>query len=216
MSLRSTIFAFVYLLFLQSLVLGQHPAQVVVSGNGGVGQGVLIHVTGEVHNGWRLGYVVTAWHVTEEMNSGNISVEFSNGKSCSEVKVLSDSEDDDIAVIWVAVPDGIDPIPIAEEPLSPFQYLKMYGYEGREAEGQSADPTSDENVFWSGRLRKGDSGGPVVNRNGELVGTITGGWFWYKKKGHDHVWTWPARACNVDAVKAMLAAAIEKHKHRRR
>jgi len=56
----------------------------------------------------------------------------------------------------------------------------------------------------------GDSGGPVFNSKHEVVGIISGGWFWWDSglKTEDGSYirtTWPARASNVGPIQNMIA-----------
>ena len=58
-------------------------------------------------------------------------------------------------------------------------------------------------------LLPGDSGGPVFNERQEVVGVISGGWFWWdggvtNSGGSIIQATWPARACNVSVIQKLL------------
>ena len=55
----------------------------------------------------------------------------------------------------------------------------------------------------------GDSGGPVLNSKNQVVGIISGGWFWWdsglrSESGGYIGTTWPARASNVGPIQTML------------
>ena len=67
-----------------------------------------------------------------------------------------------------------------------------------------------EKIFADVPLLPGDSGGPVFNSNREVVGVISGGWFWYDAgvklpNGSKIRPTWPARASNIDPIRVLMA-----------
>ena len=70
-------------------------------------------------------------------------------------------------------------------------------------------PSSFEKIFADVPLLPGDSGGPVFNADHEVVGIISGGWFWWdsglKTSNGSYIrTTWPARASNVGPIQSMM------------
>jgi hypothetical protein len=79
----------------------------------------------------------------------------------------------------------------------------------------ASPPSTIEKIFADVPLLPGDSGGPVFNSNQEVVGIISGGWFWWnsgvKSDNGSYVrTTWPARASNIGPIQNMVAKMAEK------
>ena len=69
----------------------------------------------------------------------------------------------------------------------------------------ASPPSSAEKIFADVPLLPGDSGGPIFNSRHEVVGVISGGWFWWDggvtaPDGAIMRTTWPARASNVAPI----------------
>ena len=120
-----------------------------------------------------------------------------------------------MALLWVWVPEGIKPVGIGEE-VAHKDLLEYAGLGGgseleccvRHFSSKASAPTSKSTIFSNASLIGGDSGGPVFNGNKEVVGIVSGGWFWFGelKDANDNKIriTWPARACNVGPIKRLL------------
>lgn len=204
-----------------------HQAIVEVTTESGSGTGVLIDVNKEkkVKDGHE-GYVLTAWHVIQDQISGGmIKVTYRNQRRARGCKVLSYDEDKDIAILWVWVPEGYEPAKLATQPVKRGDKLELAGLGGgtdlacciRAFEAQASPPSSIEKIFADVPLLPGDSGGPVFNSNHEVVGIISGGWFWWDSglKTADGSYirtTWPARASNVGPIQEMVANLAPKHR----
>lgn len=126
------------------------------------------------------GYIITNWHVVKGA-SGTISVEFPDGfRSAATVMKMDKEWDLAILVIWKPT---APPMPLSPHLPSPGEPLIIAGYgQGafRSAEGTMTEfvAPSDSSPFEmfevSTAARQGDSGGPIVNRNGQLAGVLFG------------------------------------------
>jgi len=183
--------------------------------------GVLIHVTNERVKNGRLGYVLTAAHVIEGYSTfrsrngiiyTNISIEFSNGKKsakCQVVKIIEEDGSDgsvhDLALIYVWVPDGINPVNIAKKAPVYKDEVEIVGWGNgkfRHHTARAARPSSEETIIIDSWSLGGDSGGPIFNKNHEVVGIIAGGWFWNRKKKPSR--TWPTRGSGIKLIKELI------------
>jgi len=156
-----------------------HPAvvRVIVAEKGGAsfGSGALV----AVHES--NGLVATNWHVVCEA-AGPVSVTFPGGFR-SQATVLAANRDWDLAALLIERPPGVEPIPLAIAPPRPGDVLWIAGY-GQGAYRASAGRCTQyvapgrnlpfEMVELSAAARKGDSGGPILNAQGELAGVLFG------------------------------------------
>ena len=83
----------------------------------------------------------------------------------------------------------------------------------RHVGSSAAVSTSKDTIFADLALISGDSGGPVFNDKGEVVGVISGGWFWWHSgvasaNGFPAQTTWPARACNATPLRNLLKGIV--------
>jgi len=208
-------------------VADYHQSIVEVSTPNGSGTGVLIDVNYDkkIKNGYE-GYVLTAWHVIQEdITGGKVKVTYRNEKRAKGCQVLQHDEEKDVALLWVWVPEGIKPAKLATEPVKRGDKLELAGLGGgtdlasciRAFEAFASPPSSIEKIFADVPLLPGDSGGPVFNSKHEVVGIISGGWFWWdsglKTASGSYIrTTWPARASNIDPIKSMMANLGPQHR----
>ena len=201
-------------------VADYHNAIVEVSTSGGSGTGVLIKVDKErkVKDGYE-GLVLTAWHVIQDdIVDGKIKVKYRNKRRAKGCVVVEYDEATDIAVLWVWVPADVEPAKLATEPVKRGDKLELVGLGGgtnlhncvRAFESSASPPTKLEKIYSDVPLLPGDSGGPVFNDRHEVVGIISGGWFWWEAgirtaSGSIIRTTWPARASNVAPIQSMMA-----------
>ena len=95
-----------------------HSAIVEVHSGGGSGTGVLISIDEDkaLAKGHE-GYVLTAWHVVQEDVNAvepKIKVKFRGQKvGAKGCRVVQYDEQKDVALVWVWVPDGIEPVPVS-------------------------------------------------------------------------------------------------------
>lgn len=128
----------------------------------------------------RHGLVVTNWHVVRDA-TGGISVSFPNGFR-SAARVLHVDPDWDLAALLIWRPN-VTPIPLARQAPQPGELLTIAGYGSGNFRAVSGRCTqyvapSDRHPFEmvevSARARQGDSGGPILNAQGELAGVLFG------------------------------------------
>ena len=201
-----------------------HGAIVEVHSGGGSGTGVLISVDKDkkVANGYE-GYVLTAWHVVQDDVDAvkpKIKVKFKDHKRGSKgCRVVQFNEHKDVALVWVWVPEDVEPVKMAKDPIESGDKLEFAGLGGgskldcciRHFSATASSPSSLEKIFADVPLLPGDSGGPVFNEKHEVVGIISGGWFWWNSGlttnngTHSIRTTWPARASNVGPLQSLMA-----------
>lgn len=200
--------------------LPHHKSIVEVSSQGGAGTGVVIEVDREkpVKDGFE-GYVLTAWHVIQDdIENSKIKVSFRNGRRAKGCQVVQYDEDKDVALLWVWVPGDIPAAKLASNPIEMGDKLEFAGLGGgsdlecciRHFSAVASSPSSLEKIFADVPLLPGDSGGPVFNEDHEVVGIISGGWFWWDsgiktETGFDIRTTWPARASNIGPIQILVA-----------
>lgn len=196
-----------------------HQAIVQVDAGDGTGTGIVIHVdrSKKIKDGYE-GYCLTAWHVVQNINSNTIKINFRNGRRAKGCQVVEKDVERDIAVLWAWIPAEIVPAELAKDPIHAGDKLEFAGLGGgsdvqgklRHFRGVASSPSSMEKIFADVPLLPGDSGGPVFNERKQVVGIISGGWFWYDggvklANGSEIKATWPARASNIDPIKVLMA-----------
>lgn len=196
-----------------------HQAIVQVDAGDGTGTGIVIHVdrSKKIKDGYE-GYCLTAWHVVQNINSNSIKINFRNGRRAKGCQVKEKDVERDIAVIWCWIPAEIAPANLARNPIRAGDKLEFAGLGGgsdvqsslRHFSGVASSPSTMEKIFADVPLLPGDSGGPVFNERKEVVGIISGGWFWYDggvklPNGSEIKATWPARASNIDPIRVLMA-----------
>ena len=163
-----------------------HPsvARIVVPERDGasLGSGTLVAVTDHY------GLVLTNWHVVRDGN-GKVVVVFPSGFRSGAVVVKVDP-DWDLAALAIQRPP-IAPVPIASQIPRPGDRLAIAGYgsgEYRIVGGKCVQYLSPggslpfELIELSAGARQGDSGGPILNWQGELAGVLFGS-AWGKTSG---------------------------------
>ena len=197
-----------------------HDTIVEVSTEHGSGTGVLIRVdkSKEVKGGYE-GLVLTAWHVVQDdAEGGQIKVTYRNKRRARGCQVVEHEEAKDVALLWVWVPKGVEPAELATASVTRGDKLELVGLGGgtkladcvRCFRSEASPPSTIEKIFADVPLLPGDSGGPVFNSKHQVVGIISGGWFWWDSglktdSGAYIRTTWPARASNVGPLQSMLA-----------
>ena len=201
-------------------VAPNHESIVQITSGGGTGTGVVISVNKDkpIKDGYE-GYCLTAYHVVQDDNGkGQVKVKYRNGRKSKSCRVVQHDESKDIALVWIWVPGDVQPAKLATEPIKSGDVLELAGLGGgsdlkcciRHFSATASPPSSGEKIFADVPLLPGDSGGPVYNDKHEVVGVISGGWFWFDSgiktdAGFDIKTTWPARASNVGPIKTMMA-----------
>lgn len=147
--------------------------------NFSLGSGVLVRWAGKV-------VVVTARHVIQDAK--RITVKAATGKNYKATILRVDAKWDCAVLGLEATPDGIEPADVAvgeDAKLTKGDKLESCGYGGPETKlavngGRFIDwrrngPNGpDDWAVLSGPARQGDSGGPVFNAKGQVVGVLWG------------------------------------------
>ena len=196
-----------------------HDSIVEVSTSEGIGTGVVIHIdrSKPVKDGHE-GLVLTAWHVIQDdIEESRIKVTYRNQRRAKSCQVVDYDQDRDVAILWVWVPDTVKPARLATTPVKRGDRLELVGLGGgtnlqhcvRAFGAAASPPSTEEKIFADVPLLPGDSGGPVFNDRHEVVGVISGGWFWWDSgletaTGDQIRTTWPARASNVGPIQTMI------------
>jgi hypothetical protein len=156
----------------------RHPAiaRITVPERDGVsyGSGTLIDARG------KFGLVITNWHVVRDA-AGPITVEFPEGYK-SPAEVIRTDKDWDLAALSILRPRA-EPLPITGQAPQIGEWLSIAGYGGGEYRAAAGyvraynSPSIDlpqEFIELSAEARHGDSGGPIINQQGELCGVLFG------------------------------------------
>ena len=201
-----------------------HDSIVKVSLDGAVGTGVVVF---KDHNqpagAGYLGRCLTANHVVAKDNGRDaIRVKYRNGRVAKNCEVIFQDEQLDVAILRVWIPRDIQPAKVAKARVLPGDKIEITGLGGgsklkrpRHFRSRAADPTDNSQIYANVSLLPGDSGGAVFNKDKELVGIVSGGWFWWhdsrvtSSTSSDVRATWPARACNLEALQSLITKTEE-------
>ena len=134
-----------------------------------------------IHNDQGRGIILTCGHLFRD-GVGRITVWFSDGRPV-DGKLLAVDQTWDLAALAIVRPD-VTPVKVANDYPAPGEQLESCGYGAdgnyRCNRGLALGYTrtlatqTHETLEISGCAREGDSGGPVLNRRGELVAVIWG------------------------------------------
>lgn len=207
-----------------------HDAIVQVSLKGAIGTGIVIDVAKDkpVGEGFE-GLCATAYHVVEpDEGKREIEVLYRNGKVAERALLLDFDKQRDLALLWVWVPKGIEPVKCAQKAVRPGDQVEIAGLGGgskldcclRHFSSAASAPTNSDVILCDVALLPGDSGGPVFNADHEVAGVISGGWFWWDggiqtDHGYPIQVTWPAKACNVSAIQQLHGKVPGWYRRRR-
>ena len=154
-------------------------------------------------------YILTAWHCCHSFWEGAsakpIKVVANYGNDSGQCTIEASDPNHDLAVLKCESLEEAIPIKIAEE-FSVGDLVKYFGAK-EDMEGVVAE-CSLSGFIWSDTIcHRGDSGGPVCNEEGELVGVISGGAISYIKgerldpKGPA---VWPTRSGATESIQQLF------------
>ena len=207
---------------------GEHHASLVqISYKDSLGCGVVFRIDKTTPNGSGFnGWVLTAAHVVSDLGasggltraSGGVGIQFQNKRKAKDCKIVAFDSEHDIAILWTWVPEDAAVAQIAVEPIIRGDRVEFVGLGGgtepsdpiRHFYGFSSYPTTEDVIYADTCLLPGDSGGPIFNREKELVGVISGGWFHFGDQiklpdcegGMCAVW--PATGCNTGPMNTLM------------
>lgn len=171
------------------------------------GSGVLISSDG------KYGLVATCGHVVER-NAKEIKVEYTTKRRSGKCKILAEDDSDgvDVAILWVCVDPNVQPSQLAQRAPGFREKLEFVGYGGGKAElrhflGTMAQPGDEEMVYSDVILLQGDSGGAIFNSDHQVVGLISGGWFWWSGRNGEEdsaSMTWPACGPGIKPIRRLM------------
>jgi S1-C subfamily serine protease len=151
---------------------------------GGHGSGVIISINKDRKHpsieGMCLGHIITCNHVTPENSTLKIVVEYQNGES-SIASVLIRDQQRDLALLKAWVPSELKVVQPATEKSNYGDIVRVCGYGlitdvriPRYFECKILRSSSLVVVLLEDAL-PGDSGGPIFNKDGKLVGLVSSG-----------------------------------------
>lgn len=163
----------IVLLLLASICFGQPPSAycIVHTTDGSRGCGVLVSQD----------TVLTAWHVLRD--GGQPTCQFPAAGIAARGRTVSADATNDLAAIKIQ-PVEVDPIPLSRSPPHPGDTVYLAGRPGGRPDRVTrctvrpyrwrSGPNGDYTLNWSPGAVGGESGGPVYNSAGELVGILSG------------------------------------------
>jgi len=181
------------------------------------GSGVIISRLEEKHptiEGMTRGYIVTCAHVTPKNDTLAIVIEYQNGMT-SEAQILETNSVTDVALLRAWIP--VEYTVIAPATIRPV-YSDIVFCCGYGQLYNCKKPRYFEcKVFRSSPLIislledavPGDSGGPIFNEEGKLVGLISQGRTAFQTKGST-IYTGPASGPSVLAIKQLISVYLTR------
>ena len=153
--------------------------------NDGFGSGFIFDTEGETAYVLTNAHVVDDWRDRFRVNVGDDQLQY-------RAEVLGATEDVDLAVVWICCSEDFQALPLAASPAGVGVDVAAFGYPHRATEmlvswGEVSKLYDEPQIVaeegqasgWDIRLTttlgRGSSGGPIVNRVGEVIGVHVGG-----------------------------------------
>jgi len=168
------------------------------------GRGVLVQKDAEKHESGSgsMGIVLTAYHVVDDLATKSPAplVRYSNGKRTKGVYVLKSWPENDVALVKVWAPDGIEPVDVTDQH-DAEENIWTVNKEWNRKERIGLRIRSKVTNFFDHSPRHGESGGPIFQ--GKRVLSIVSGGFVLNEEEKT---IWPMQAGRIDvAVKELEA-----------
>ncbi len=130
------------------------------------------------------GYILTNHHVIA--GGRRIMVQLDNQKSPIEARVIADDEHHDMALVKISVPAGtvLAPLSLTADKIERGMPVAAFGFPAGEATSpeltltvgvvsKTIDQSSNGMMVLDCRVNPGNSGGPLCNNKGDVVGMVT-------------------------------------------
>lgn len=177
---------------------------------------------------WVIGKCVTAFHVISDENDNahigvvqNGRISFTNEWTIMSYSILAADPENDVAVIQTHVPSNIQPVKLGDS-VHANEEIEIVGLGGGSKLTESrhfsskVHRTSDTAVIRANCFfMSGDSGGPVFNKNKEVVGLNRQVWFFWEHHevkdvtGLKATIGWPGHITSIDPIKKLIEKVNE-------
>lgn len=130
------------------------------------------------------GYIMTNHHVIE--GEGKVIIRLPDNKTTVEGKVIAKDEDRDMAIVKIDIPEGmtIKTVPVAPNNVGRGVDVAAFGYPLAESAqaalvlttgrvGKLPDDSTDHMLTLDLRVNPGNSGGPLCDQKGNVIGMVT-------------------------------------------
>lgn len=125
--------------------------------------------------------ILTAYHILRESPNSPVTVYFpSSGKSTIGTLTSTPSNDPDIALVSLRSKVSVEPVTLADRDPQPGENMTVAGFTGgtifhaRAGRFIKYSGLRHQNIVIGVKVGNGDSGGPVLNSRGHLVGILWG------------------------------------------
>lgn len=203
-----------------------HESVVFVGAGDSCGTGVIVQIGSTIESieskgvtrDYRDGYILTCFHVAENCNSNDLIIGFTD-KCIVRGKLVVWNCKEDVALISCKIPANYKPVTIATRFPEGGDSLTCVGLGGdcdiqdpdkiRRFKIIVSDMSSPDMIRSDACLIPGDSGGPVFNEEGELVGLLHGGYELHPMGMFEQPAVWPFLAVGLRNIANIMAKLPE-------